>query len=282
MLAYTYYTKEDSRPTAKLTARNFRRVFENEFVLVKIKPLSINRRYDNTLYCVSRHGHIENISSVVRHENIRLFKRLEGIPLDDRINTPELGNCSYLLFEKYRQDGCDRYKCSLTTGGADQLAALMTRPRPPRAVVEPEEPVVVHAPHRRTQAPRRVIEPVAPVVEQEVEEPVVRAYIPNRSAARPRAPRRVVVDQEVDDSPEEPLVPMRTPRRVVAEQPVPARAKAKVIKFTTNTDCYICMMDFTEDPDVTMNSCCYKQAHTACYSGILNKSSCPCCRAELE
>ena len=144
MLAYTYYTKEDSRPTAKLTARNFRRVFENEFVLVKIKPLSINRRYDNTLYCVSRHGHIENITAVVRSENSQLFTLLySAFELNDGVYTPELGDCSYLLFLKFtKPDGTIQYRYALTSGGADQLAALMTRPRPPRAVVEPEEPVV--------------------------------------------------------------------------------------------------------------------------------------------
>lgn len=263
MLAYTYYTTETTRPTARLTARNYREVFTNEFILIKINYLVIDQRRDGTRYCVTRYGNTENISSALRDRNIRLFTLLDDLQIDDCVNTPELGTCDYLLFEKYQQDGSDRYKYSLTKGGANQLAALMT-------------PVV--------RAPQRAV--VTQGVEQEVEEPILYRADLMMHRRRQRAPRRTVVparvEPEVDDSPEEPLVPMRAPRRVVAEQTVPARPKAKAIKFTTNTDCYICMMDFTEDPDVTMNSCCNKMAHTACYSGIIQKNKCSCCRAELE
>lgn len=225
MLVYTYYTTETTRPTAKLTSRNFRQVFENDSVLVKIKPITIHRNNANI-----DDFYNANITSILKSENSRLFTLLAPLQLYERVHTLETGEYSYLLFEKCRQaDGRYSYKYSLTLG-IDIQPALLAR-------------------HNRVRA-RVLVEQDAD--DEEVPEPIVQEVPPRRRN--------------------------NTPARV--EQVVPAKPKA--IKFTMNTECYICMMDFSEDPDVTINSCCMKLAHTACYSGIVQKSSCACCRTTLE
>ena len=277
MLAYTYYTTETTRPTAKLTSRNFRQVFENEFILVKIQPIQINQRYpgfsDGLYYSPTRYGHISNISAVLRRENSRLFTLLAPLQLHECVHVPEAGDFSYLLFAKCaRDDGSFYYKHALTSGDVDQLEELKTRVvglnlAPVEQVDDDQDVPIVRAPRRRNNTPARVelLVPEVPVPNVDLVAFLHEAF-------------HIVPTPDV-----EPIV--RAPRRrnntQAKVEPV-APAKPKAIKFTMNTECYICMMDFSEDPDVTINSCCMKLAHTACYSGIVQKSSCACCRTTLE
>ena len=238
MLAYTYHTTETTRPSAKLTSRNFRQVFENDFVLVKIKPICVIQDnngefgYPHDRHFISVTG---SLTEYVRGKNNQLFDLLSTIPLHNRVFTPELGNCNYLIFYRINyEDGGFKYRYALTSGD-DNLLLELTRT------------------HRLTTILRRA-DPVD--IGQEVPEPIVRA-----PPVAGRRRHRHIVNRE-----EKEVVP----------------AKPKAINFTMNTECYICMMDFSEDPEVTMNSCCMKLAHTTCYSGIVQKSRCGCCRTTLE
>ena len=271
MLAYTYYTTETTRPTAKLTARNFQQVFENEFTLVKIQPIQINQRYDGAYYSPTRYGHISNISAVLRRENSRLFTLLAQLQLHECVHVPEAGDFSYLLFARcVRGDGSIYYKHALTSGDVDQLEELKTRVvglnhAPVEQVDDDQDVPIVRAPRRRNNTQARVEQEVPEPIVQEVPEPIVQEVPPHRHNDIPARRNRGLA---------------RNKTTAPVEQVVPTKPKA--IKFTMNTECYICMMDFSEDPDVTINSCCMKLAHTACYSGIVQKSSCACCRTTLE
>ena len=138
MLAYTYYTIETTRPTAKLNLRNFKQVFENDFVLIKIKQICIFKRSNGSYYSGARHGIDENrsislcdslleLANTIKTENSRLFKLLTTLQLPSEINLLEsVKNIySYLLFEKQPQcDGSFSYKYTLTTGSNEQLTEL--------------------------------------------------------------------------------------------------------------------------------------------------------------
>ena len=273
MLVYTYYTTETTRPTAKLTSRNFRQVFENEFTLVKTQPTQIHQHRNGAYYCGTHYGNISNISSVIKDRNSRLFTLLAPLQLHRYVHVSVSGNLSYLLFVKCAQDdGSFYYKCAVTSGDALELEELKRRLAPVEQVDDDQEvpePIVqeVRAPRRRNNTPAQV-EQVAPEVP-----------VPNVDlVAFLHDAFHIVPTPDVEPIVRAPRRRNNTPARV--EQVVPAKPKA--IKFTINTECYICMMDFSEDHDVTINSCCMKLAHTACYSGIVQKSSCACCRATLE
>lgn len=210
MLAYTYYTTETTRPTEKLTARNFQRVFNNDFTLVKINPITIEAGTTGTV-----------AAEKIKSANRRLFIRLSSFDISDSVRLPDAGECSYLLFTKFiLPGGAVHYRLALTSGEEESLNRLLA-------------------------SLRRMI--------------------------------------EFNNSFTEALRVDEINRKAAEEQVVPAKPKA--IKFsmnTLNTECYICMMDFTEDPDVTLNPCCVKLAHTACYSHLEHKNKCSCCRADLE